>query len=37
MKKIYAQTPYSYISEKPVKFEVNRLRDFRVIVVTDLK
>ena len=26
-----------YISKKPVKFKVNRLSDFRVIAVTDLK
>ena len=37
MEKIYNQAPYFYISKKPFKFEVNRLSDFRVIVVTDLK
>ena len=36
-KKIYDQEPYFYISNKPVKFKVNRLSDFRVIVATDLK
>ena len=33
-KKLYNQALYFYISKKPVKFEVNRLRNFRVTVVT---
>ena len=36
-KKIYDQAPYFYISKKRVKFEVNRLSNFRVMAVTDLK
>ena len=36
-KKNYDQAPYFYISEKSVKFKVNRLSGFQVIVVTDLK
>ena len=34
-KKIYDQAPYFYMSKKPVKFKVNRLKGFRVIVLTD--
>ena len=36
-KKNYDHEPYFYISKKLVKFQVNSLNNFRVIVVTDLK
>ena len=36
-KKIYDQAPNFYISKKPVTFEVSRLSDFQVIMVTDSK
>ena len=34
---IYDISPYFYISNKIVKFKVNRLSDFRVIADIDLK